>query len=367
MSRRLLIKRALLAGASALAYPGLGTGSAGAQTVAPPAQAAIGANVGYGMDLSRASADIAAFEKLIARPIGYLVDGGAQRSWREARTSAVHALEVWRRAALGTRRKLLWNQPLTMEGTPLSQVAAGVHDDVFTAIAVNIRDAGFYDAIVNLGWDMTGSWVPWTATGGHEGDYIGAFRRVASLFKRVSPSFRICWSPARNQAGVTPDAVYPGDEHVDLLGMSVLVIGPPKGPGLEKFIENTVIGHGTAPEPEKLPFGLAWLAEFAAIHHKGIVLPEVGVAAAADQAGNATQAFDDDMIVTRLAQWINARGVLLHCWRDIPGTEAYPLHTRISRASSITRVRPALQADERPLMATAYRKAFRPSGSSAGG
>lgn len=359
LSRRQLLIRGLAAGSFATITPVLGSfGAALAQTTARRTPTLVGVNVGYGMSTAKSLADIMAFEKVIGRPVDYISEFGAHATWKEAVTSAAHALRIWRSVAVGSRRRMLWHQPLTMTGTPLSAVAAGTHDDSFLAIAVNIRNAGFYDATINLGRDMTGEWTPWSAAGENKAAYIAAFRRVAAIFRKVSPSFKICWSPMRNLQAIAPEEVYPGDDHVDLVGMSVLIISPPLGPHLQSFVEATVIGHGAKAVEGKQPYGLAWLAEFAKAHHKPMIIPElaIGVEVPVEQA--TPIAFDDDVIIATLAKWIEDHDVILHVWRDVPRNESYGLHTRISRASVVTSTAPEDAADERPRMAMAYRKAW---------
>lgn len=361
LSRRQVIGRVLLGSASMAFIPAAGSLPAAlAQTPPGRKPPALGVNVGYGMHTTEALADVEAFETLVGKRVDYIVEYGAQAAWKEAVTSALHALRVWRAVTAGSRRGLLWNQPLTMRETPLADVAAGKHDASFEAIAVNIRNSGFYDAIINLGWDMTGAWVPWSASSETKGAYIDAYRRVAAIFKKASPSFKLCWSPHRNQQAITPEEAYPGDAHVDLVGMAIMLNDPPLGPDLVYFVDSTVIGHGAKKIEGKQPYGLAWLAEFAEAHHKPMIIPQlaIGIEAPAGQAAQQSATFDDDVIVTRLAEWIAQHDVALHCWRDVPATEGYALHTRISRASVITNAKPELAADERPRMAMAYRKAW---------
>jgi len=360
-SRRQVITRGFLGGASIAAMTAVGVLPAAlAQTPPGRKPPAIGVNVGYGLSVSDALVDVEAFEALIGKRVDYIVEHGAQAAWKESVTSALHALRTWRAVSAGSRRGLLWNQPLTMQGTPLAEVADGKHDASFEAIAINIRNSGFYDAIINLGWDMTGAWVPWSASQETKGAYVDAYQRVAAIFKKASPSFKLCWSPHRNQQSVAPEEAYPGDAHVDLVGMSITLIDPPLGPDLVHFVDSTVIGHGAKKIEGKQPYGLAWLAEFAEAHHKPMIIPQVaiGIEAPTHRGAQQSAAFDDDVIVARLAEWIIQHDVALHCWRDVPATEHYALHTRISRSSIITNAKPHVAADERPRMAMAYRKAW---------
>lgn len=363
ISRRLFVRRAILGGTCAALAPALGP-LPRALAQARPQRPAIGVNVGYALRQDLASSNLRAFERVIGRPVDYIVEYGAQATWKEAITSAAHALRTWRSVVSDSPRKLLWNQPLTMKDTPLSEIAAGKYDSSFEIIATNIRNWGFPDAIINLGWDMTGGWVPWSANLQTKSAYIDAYRRVAAIFKRTSPSFRICWSPARHAQELTPNDAYPGDAHVDLIGMAVYVVAPPLGPDLSDYFDSTVIGHGAEPIPGRQPYSLAWLAEFAKLHAKPIVIPEfaIGVEVPSGQPPEAAPTLDDDVIVARLAAWMSQNNVALHCWRDLPSTEWQALHSRISRSTLITGEEPKHPADERPRLSTAYRKAWGSSG-----
>ena len=361
ISRRSFLRRSMLGGAGVALTPILDPVAAALAQVSTRAKApSIGVNVGYALRSDETVANVKAFEMLVGRQVDFVTDYGAQVAWRESVTSAVHALRIWREVSVGSRRKMLWHQPLTIKGTPLSDVVAGKHDPVFEVIATNIRNAGFYDAIINLGWDMNGEWPAWSATATTKDAYIDAYRRVAGIFKRISPSFRMCWSPARHTQALAPHDAYPGDAHVDLVGMTVHVVAPPLGPDMAEYFESNVIGHGAVPVAGRQPYALAWLAEFAKLHDKRIVIPElaVGVDIPAGQPPEAAPILDDDVIVTRLADWITQNDVALHCWRDMPNTEGSSLHSRMSRSSLVTGSKPSHPADERPRLSTAYRKAW---------
>src|SRR3954471_1857891 len=85
---------------------------------------------------------------------------------------------VWKK--LNPDRNLVWSIPLTMKGTPLADVADGLHDSEFEAAARAISQA-HPQAIIRLGWEMNLSEMAWFAKG-HEADYIKAFRRVVEIF-----------------------------------------------------------------------------------------------------------------------------------------------------------------------------------------
>jgi hypothetical protein len=360
ITRRNFVRSTLIGSSCTLLGPAIGTIGLADLAMARPGggKTAIGVNVGYGFRATDASTDVKAFEQVIGRQVDYLSDFGAQLSWREAVTSAAHAMRVWREVSLSTRRKLLWHQPLTMRGTPLADIASGRHDNSFVAIATSVRNAGFYDAIINLGWDMNGDWTPWAVGPETKDTYIAAYRRIGAIFKKVSPSFKLCWSPSRHEQPMAPYEAYPGDDHVDLIGMSLQIVLPPAGQITPEYFETSIIGHGAVPIAGRQPFALEWLAEFAKLHGKPIALPEIAIGVELANGQDANTPADDAVIVPRIAEWIARNDVVVHFWRDMANSESNPLHSRFSRSSIITGSKPVSLADERPLLATAYRKAW---------
>ena len=58
---------------------------------------------------------------------------------------------IWKK--LNPARNVVWSIPLTVKGTPLADVANGLHDSEFEAAAKAIADAQ-PKAIIRLGWEM---------------------------------------------------------------------------------------------------------------------------------------------------------------------------------------------------------------------
>ncbi|MBI5264069.1 MAG: hypothetical protein HY852_19895 [Bradyrhizobium sp.] len=169
---------------------------------------------------------------------------------------------LWKK--LNPSRNVVWSVPLTMKGTPLSDVADGRHDAEFEAAARAIAE-GQPRAIIRLGWEMNLAQMAWFA-GGHEADYVAAFRRVVAIFRRHSGEFRFDWCPGWGPQESPADLAYPGDDVVDYIGLDVYDF---------KY-------EGTAEERWNgfylnAPFGLEWQRDFAARHGKQMSYPEWGV------------------------------------------------------------------------------------------
>ncbi|MEO8136635.1 MAG: hypothetical protein ABI831_22010 [Betaproteobacteria bacterium] len=168
----------------------------------------------------------------------------------------------WNR--LNPARNVVWSVPLTVSGTPLADVADGLHDDAFEAAARAIADAQ-PQAIIRLGWEMNLATMAWFA-GAHENDYVRAFRRVVGIFRRHSAAFRYDWCPGWGPQDSAADLAYPGDDVVDIIGLDVYDFkfdGSPEE-RWDKFYL-------------KARFGLEWHREFSARHDKPMSYPEWGV------------------------------------------------------------------------------------------
>jgi hypothetical protein len=162
-------------------------------------------------------------------------------------------------------RNLVWSIELTLPGTPLSDVAAGLHDADFEAVARQIAWAQ-PNAIIRPGWEFNGKWFAWAAAG-HESDYINAFRRVAQIFRRASPTFSIDWCSNILGTDTPAEQAYPGDDLVDLIGMDIYDKDPSSRTDPEGAWNHYLVAD----------HGLQWHHSFAAAHHKPMSYPEWGI------------------------------------------------------------------------------------------
>jgi hypothetical protein len=174
---------------------------------------------------------------------------------------------IWKK--LNPARNVVWSIPLTMKGTPLADVADGLHDSEFEAAARAISQA-HPQAIIRLGWEMNLAEMAWFAKG-HEAEYIKAFRRVVEIFRRQSAGFTFDWCPGWGPQDMPADASYPGDDVVDTIGLDVYDFKHEGSPE-ERWSEFYV----------KAPFGLEWHRDFARRHGKRMSYPEWGVGHSGD-------------------------------------------------------------------------------------
>jgi Glycosyl hydrolase family 26 len=151
-----------------------------------------------------------------------------------------------------------WGQT-TQPQYSLAALASGQWDPSLRSIAKTIRG---HRGMVYLRFahEMNGWWYPWaeSVNGNRSGDYVRAWRHVYDIFRNVGcTNVRWIWSPnalTHSFKGTSDLAVlYPGDEYVDMLGMTAYGHG---GSAAQTF-------DGT-------------LEALEAIAHKDIIIAETG-------------------------------------------------------------------------------------------
>lgn len=250
-----------------------------------------------GADRGGREANLRHWEHVLNLPASSLLamDFYGERNWSSLREFG-WLPAYWARR--NPRRKLIWSIPLTFEATPLKRVAAGAHDGDFAAAAAAIA-RWQPDAILRIGWEMNGDWMAW-ASKGAEDDYIGAYRRVATIFREASPLFSFDWCANVGLQNSPPDLAYPGDDVVDTIGLDVY--DAPFEPDTAKRWREIAEG----------PYGLAWLEDFAARHRKKMSVAEWGV--------GLRDAPDNPYFVERMSDWFSAHAgaIAFHAYFDAP-------------------------------------------------
>lgn len=133
----------------------------------------------------------------------------------------------------------------------LNAVINGSIDGHYQYLANNLVAAGYGNAIIRLGWEFDGNWMPWEAT--HHPDlYIAAFRHVQTLLKGISPNFKFDWCGAAGQP-FDGTLAYPGDAYCDYIGMDIY--------DLNQDVRAALLPRGN----------------FASAHNKPFTIPEWGL------------------------------------------------------------------------------------------
>ena len=207
-------------------------------------------------------------------------------------------LSPWR----GSGTTLILGVPMfpTGSGGTLAAGAAGQYDSYFVTLADSLVSGGQADAILRLGWEFNGNWYVWSVTDATDAaNFAGYFQHIVDAMRSVpGQAFRFVWNP--NGGGsygnaYTPDQTYPGDAYVDYIGTDVYdgCWCTPQTP------------QNAWSQQLSQPWGLNWLAGFAAAHGKPVVFPEWGIEIRSDGHGMG----DDPYFITQFAAWITANNV----------------------------------------------------------
>lgn len=173
--------------------------------------------------------------------------------------------------------------PLTVVGTPLSQVASGKYDSDYISLANKLIAAGRTNIHLRLGWEFNEPSFPWNQYGAAA--YIAAFRHVSSLLKSLLPSIKIDWGadwgPVK-PAMTDPKLWYPGDAYVDTVTLDAYDHGrlaPTDDATFTRWVN--------------APYGLDDWYNFALAHNKSFAVPEWGLdkAAAGDNPSYVNDMF----------------------------------------------------------------------------
>ncbi|MBV9076239.1 MAG: hypothetical protein JO048_02005 [Methylobacteriaceae bacterium] len=216
--------------------------------------------------------DVARFSDWLGRPVDFATAFLNQNSWAAFDDSVYWATNLWADVSYHVN----WSVPLTTwyDGN-LATAALGEYNAHYRLAATEILSHSQPDGTIYIrtGWEMNGSWFPWSAAG-QESAFIDAYRQFVDTFRSVSDRFAFEWTPnVGNDWSVKPQDLYPGDAYVDVIGMD--------------FYWNTDWeGHDPIAAFNSLvdrSSGLAWQQDFAALHDKPTAISEWGVSS--DQAG----------------------------------------------------------------------------------
>ena len=189
------------------------------------------------------------------------VDFYAQSTWDDfSRLSWVPG--IWKK--LNPARNVVWSVPLTVKGTPLADVADGLHDAEFEAAAQAIAEAQ-PKAIIRLGWEMNLGIDGLVRQGPGGRLHQGIPARRWNIQAALQPISRYDWCPGWGPQDSAADLAYPGDDVVDYIGLDVYDFKY-DGSAEERWNKFYL----------KAPFGLEWQRDFAARHGKPHELSRMG-------------------------------------------------------------------------------------------
>ena len=254
---------------------------------------------------SEAPSVVSSFGQGIGEQPAYAMDFLDGDSWSALLNTAPTDLAAW----VGSGYSMIWGVPILPKGTQysLADGAAGDYDSYFLTLAQDMVAGGQGASIVRLGWEFNGGWFPWAANG-QAAAFIGYWQQIVDTMRSVpGQDFKFEWNPTAGDLGVGDLAdYYPGSAYVDSVGLDVYDQNWASYPGAAAQFSNL----------ETEPFGLDWLASFAASNGKPITLPEWGLGsgppndgAALSDPGNEVGGGDDPTFINDMAQWIEANHV----------------------------------------------------------
>ena len=231
----------------------------------------------------------------------------------------------------GTNAHLVWSVPLLpLNGSAtLAQAATGMFNSKYASVAQQLVAGGDGSATIRLGWELNGDWYSWGGTK-DPASFVGAWRQAVTAMRGVpGQHFTFDWNITLGYAN--PLALYPGDDVVDLIGADVY------DASYSSFSPTDHLSswHYMLTRP----WGLNWLATYAAQHGKRISIPEWGVQWLCNGHGGG----DDPYFVQQMYAWIASHDVAY---------EAYFNHDLDSCNNS------ALNDGRFPQSAVAYKQLF---------
>ncbi|MFJ6780896.1 glycosyl hydrolase [Streptomyces yangpuensis] len=168
--------------------------------------------------------------------------------------------------------------------------ARGDRDEHFRRLAERLVALGVPDTVIVLGWEMNG--VTYTHRCRPDpANWKVYWRRVVDVMRAVpGQKFKFDFAPSRGTDAIGWTKCYPGDDHVDIIGMDSY----DQAPG-ETFDEQI-----------SQPYGLQKHVDFARAHRKAISYPEWGLFRRGDNAE----------YVRRMLRWIEQHKPLYHTITD---------------------------------------------------
>jgi len=209
---------------------------------------------------------------------------------------SVGGIGAWR----SSRYRLVLGVPIIPNGTggTLAGGAAGSYNSHFVTLARNLVGGGEGDAILRLGWEFNANWYNWGVYNANDAtNYAAFFRNIVKAMRSVpGQAFQFVWnSNGQGPTSYSPSQAYPGSAYVDYIGSDVYG---------NCWCSPFTPQSGWAMQVSQ-PWGLDWLASFAAQVGRPIVFPEWSVDYRPDGHGLG----DDPYFVNQLAAWMGSHNV----------------------------------------------------------
>lgn len=233
---------------------------------------------------------VATFRSLVGQRPKYVMDFLDGSSWSTIEDPAWFTSQ-W----AGTGYQMIWGVPiLPASNASLAQGATGAYDSHFLTLAKALVAQGQGGSIIRLGWEFNGTWFPWSAASNPQA-FVDYWRQIVTTMRSVPGArFSFEWNPTRGTAALAPSLAWPGRAYVNIIGMDVYDLQWPSYPGPQAEWQHML----------SEPYGLNWLASYAASKGKPIAFPEWGLWSSASRGGG-----DNAYFVSHMAGWIASHNV----------------------------------------------------------
>jgi len=186
----------------------------------------------------------------------------------------------------------------TQRAVALSATASGAHDSAIRYISQLLTRGGYPNAIIRLGWEFDGGWMPWSAVG-NEALWVRAYRHVHDVMRSVSPALEFDWNGDPGYMR-RETAAYPGDDYVDIIGYDVYDQAPgiPWNPSTRSWLDPHAAWKSFLPT-------LQWQRDFAVAHGKRVSYPEWALSGINAKV-TANVGGDDPTFIQGMYDWMNS-------------------------------------------------------------
>ena len=250
-----------------------------------------------------------ALEAFVGHPAKFVVQNADYRSAHQFESSVWgEVTDTGQFQTLSNRLTFVLSVPLTIglgfgassaqRAAALNATASGANDFPIRYISQLLAKGGYPDAIIRLGWEFDGNWMPWSAVG-NEAVWVRAYQHVHDVMRSVSSRFRFDWNgdPGFVQSEL---AAYPGDNYVDIIGHDVYDQpgGIPWNASTKTWVDPNAAWNFFLPR-------LRFQRDFAIMHGKQVSYPEWALSGA-NAVVPANVGGDDPTFIQGMYDWMNS-------------------------------------------------------------
>jgi len=251
---------------------------------------------------------VRAHEEWLGRSVGTVLEIIPRDTWAQI-SKPVTQIRTWKPHPYEV---VFTTAMLPKSGGTLAAGARGEYDAHWRTFASTFVAEGRPNAIIRLGHEFNHTWYPWTATGGKEADFAAYFRRIVDVTRSVSGArLRFTWNVLAGAAGADVEKAYPGDAHVDHIGLDIY-----------DGIWNTPDFDERWRTLRTQRYGIDWLLTFATKHGKPMAFDEWALVKASspscrDPRGDSG---DDTVFINRMIDFFETERVAYAIYFDVETT-----------------------------------------------